>query len=141
MGGGNLTLSQSAHEWGRRGGKQGKEKRENKECGTIHSALIRDAAKKLLVLFLYFLLAVSHAAHAFPCVPSPLISLTLAVHLHSPGTAPDIWRGVKSNVLSGVFTQELEANTEIFNAEHSLGRLAFAEKEVTSMKEMGGKAK
>lgn len=117
MGGGNLTLSQSAHEWGRRGGKQGKENKENKDCGTIHFTLIRDEAKKLFVLFLYFLLALNHATHAFPCVSSSLISLTLAVHLHSPGTAPDIWRGVKSNVLSGVFTQELEANTEIFNAE------------------------
>lgn len=48
-GGGNLTLSQSAHEWGRRGGKQGKENKENKECGTIHSTLIRDEAKKLLI--------------------------------------------------------------------------------------------
>lgn len=85
--------------------------------GLFISLLIRHEAKKLLVSFLYFLLVLSHAAHAFPCVPSSLISPTLAVHLHSPGTAPDIWRGVKSNVLSGVFTQELEANAEIFNAE------------------------
>lgn len=90
MGGGNLNLSQSAHEWGRRGGTQGKGNKENKECGTIHFALIRDETKKLLVLFLYFLLALNHATHAFPCVPSSLISLTLAVLLHSPGTAPDI---------------------------------------------------
>ena len=69
--------------------------------GTIHVALTRDEANNLLFLFLSLLLVLNRATHISPCVPSSLISLTQAVCLHSPGRGPDIWRGVKSNVLSG----------------------------------------
>lgn len=54
--------------------------------------------------------------------------------LYSPGKDPDIWKGVKSNVLSRFLSQELEANTEILNAEYSLGRFSFAGRERTSLK-------
>lgn len=69
--------------------------------GTIHLALTRGEATNLLFLFLSLLLALNHATCGSPCVPSSLISLTQAVCLHSPGRAPDIWKGLKSNVLSG----------------------------------------
>jgi len=69
--------------------------------GTVHLALTREEPNNLLFLFPSLLLALNHATRSFPWVPSSLISLTQAVRLHSPGRAPDIWRGVKSNVLSG----------------------------------------
>lgn len=51
----------------------------------------------LIFLFSYSL---NHATHSLPCVPSSLISVSQAAQLHSPGKVPDIWRGVKSTVLS-----------------------------------------
>lgn len=91
--------------WGQGEENRGKEdKMQGKHInlvGTIHLAVTRDEANNLLFLFLSLLLALNHATRSSPCVPSSLISLTQAVRLHSPGRAPDIWRGVKSNVLSG----------------------------------------
>lgn len=99
-------------------GREDKIKREHFSLvGTIHLVLTGDEANNLLLLFLSLLLALNHATRGSPCVPSSLISVSQAARLHPPGTAPDVWRGARSNVLSG-FSLELEANTEIFNAEY-----------------------
>lgn len=76
-----------------------------------------------------------------PVYQALLLVLARAAHLHSPGRAPDIWRGVKSSVLSGFLLKLEEANTEIFNAESSIGRFSFAERERISKKEREGNAK
>lgn len=99
-------------------GRKDKLKREHFSLmGTIHLVITRDETNNLIFLFLSLLFALNHATHGSPCVPSSLISVSQAALLYSPGTDPDIWRRVKSNVLSG-FLLKLEANTEIFNAEY-----------------------
>lgn len=82
--------------------------------GTIHFALTRDEANHLLFLFGSLLLAFNHATHGSPRVPSSLISLTQAVRLHSPGRAPDIRGGVKSNVLSGFLLKSWKLTPKYF---------------------------
>lgn len=88
---------------GRKTGKEDKMQGEHISLvGTIHLALTltRDEANNIFFLFLSLLLALNHATQSSSCVPSSLTSLTQAVCLYSPGRAPDIWGGVKSNVLS-----------------------------------------
>lgn len=81
---------------GKKGGKVQGEKLSL--VGINHWALTRDEGSNLL--FFLFSYSLNHATHSLPCVPSSLISVSQAVQLHSPGKVPDIWRGVKSTVLS-----------------------------------------